>query len=162
MTLDLGLVILGGIMLAVGFIGTVVPVLPGSPFAWGGLFVSYFSSYTKISIVTLVITGIFAVLVCITDNIFPIFFTKKWGGSKAGSWGAAIGLFIGFFAGIWGILFGPFAGSLIGEMIHDTSDIKRAFKAACGSFMGFICGVGCKMIVCGAFIWIYIFSLIRK
>ena len=37
MTIDLLLVIIAGILLVVGFIGTFVPVLPGAPLAWANI-----------------------------------------------------------------------------------------------------------------------------
>lgn len=159
--MDIFLVILGGIFLVVGFIGTVVPIIPGAPLAWLGLLVSYFSKYTNSSIVMLVITGIVAVAVSILDNIFPVLLTKKSGGSKAGTIGSTIGLVIGLFTGPWGIILGPFLGAFIGELIHDSSDMKHVFKAAFGSFKGFLCGTGMKMIAVAIFIWIYIITILK-
>ena len=159
MGLDIFLAVVGAVLIIVGFAGTIVPVLPGAPLSWIGLLVAFFSEYTKISVVALVITGVIAVVVSIVDNIFPVVFTKQSGGSKEGTWGSTIGLIIGFFIGPIGIILGPFCGAYIGELIHDSSDNSRAIKAAFGSFKGFILGTGLKMIACAVFLWIYIISL---
>ena len=161
MAMDLIFVIAGGILLLIGFVGTVVPVIPGAPLAWAGLLLSYFSSYTHSSIVMLVITGIFAIAVSIMDNIFPAILTKQSGGSKAGIIGCTIGLVIGMFFGFPGILLGPFLGALFGELLHNSEDSSNALKAAFGTFKGFLLGTGLKMIVCAIFIWIYIITLIK-
>lgn len=161
MALDLIFVIAGGILLLIGFVGTIVPVIPGAPLAWAGLLVSYFSSYVHSSIVLLVITGIFAVLVSVMDNIFPAMLTKQSGGSKAGIVGCTIGLLIGMFLGFPGILLGPFLGAFVGELAHNAEDVPHAFKAAFGTFKGFLLGTGLKMIVCAVFIWIFVLTLIK-
>lgn len=151
--------ILAGILLLVGLIGTVLPVLPGPPIAWAGLLAAHFSSYSQIEIWILIATGIAAVFVTVIDNIFPSVMTKKAGGSKSATLGCTIGLIVSFFLGPIFILFVPFAGAFIGEMIHDSSDAKRAFKAAFGAFKGFLLGTGLKIICVMCFIWLFLWSI---
>lgn len=158
MTLDLVLAILAGIALVTGFLGCLLPVIPGPPLAWAGLLVAHFSSYCVISIRTLIICAVFTVLVTVIDSIAPVWFTKRSGGTKFGSRGAIAGLIIGLFMGPIGIIIGPFAGAFIGELINDNKNTQKAFKAALSTFIGFLCGTGMKMITCGVFIWIYIRS----
>lgn len=158
MDTSLLLTIIAGILLAVGFLGTFIPVLPGAPLAWLGLLVSYFSSYNKISIICLIITGVVALVVSILDNILPVYMTNKRGGSKAATTGSTIGLIIGFFVGPPGIILGPFLGALIGELISTSGDFKASVKSAWGAFLGFLCGVGIKMAAVMVFIWIFIIS----
>lgn len=160
MTMTIGIIlsVLGGILLIAGFLGTFVPILPGAPLAWTGLLAAFFSGNNHISVPVLIVCAVFAVLVSVLDNILPVIMTKKSGGSKAGTIGATLGLIAGIFIGPLGIIAGPFAGAFIGELLHDASDTEKAFKAAWGAFIGFLCGTGIKMIVCAAFIWIYIRS----
>ncbi len=160
MTLDIILCIVAAVLLIVGFFGTFVPVLPGAPLAWVGLITAYFSYYIEISILTLVICGIASIVVSILDNFFPIFMTKKAGGSKAATTGATIGLIIGFFIGPAGIILGPLAGAMIGELIHTQGEWGNSFKSAIGAFLGFLLGTGIKMITVLVFIWIYFRALI--
>ncbi len=155
------LCLVAGVLLLVGFIGTFVPVIPGAPLAWAGLLAAYFSDYSSISILCLVITGIIAVLVSIADNIFPVTMTKKFGGSRYATVGATIGLIVGFFTGPWGIILGPFLGALIGEWINKEGREGGVFKAAFGAFMGFLLGTGLKMITVLGFIWVFVISFIR-
>lgn len=151
--------ILAGILLLVGLVGTVLPVLPGPPIAWVGLLAAHFSTYSKIEIWILIATGIAAALITVIDNIFPSLMTKKAGGSKAATWGCTIGLLASFFLGPIFILIAPFIGAFIGEMIHDSSDSKRALKAAFGAFKGFLLGTGLKMITVICFIWLFLWSI---
>lgn len=150
--------ILAGILLLAGLVGTVLPVLPGPPIAWAGLFAAFFSHYNTISVLALVITFVIAAAVTVVDTIFPSIMTKKAGGSKAATWGCTIGLIVALFFGPIAILVCPFIGALIGELIHDSSDFKKALKAAFGAFTGFLLGTGIKIITVSIFIWIFIRS----
>ena len=155
------LCIVAGVLLLVGFLGTFVPVLPGAPLAWAGLLAAYFSEYTDISILCLIITAVIAVIVSVVDNIFPVAMTKKFGGSKYATTGATVGLIAGFFTGPWGIILGPFFGALIGEWINKEGRQEGVFKAAFGAFMGFLLGTGLKMITVLGFIWVFVISFFR-
>ena len=81
----------------------------------------------------------------------PVWGAKKFGGSRAGVWGSVIGLIIGIFFiplgpfGIIGILGGPFCGALIGEILAGKKSDK-AFRAAFGTFIGFIAGTLMKLV----------------
>ena len=159
--MDLFFAILAGILLLLGFLGTFVPILPGAPLAWAGLLLAYFSAYCEISTVTLIITFIFAVLVSILDNILPVYLTNRLGGSKKATWGATIGVFVGFFIGPWGLILGPFAGAFIGELMNNNGQGGPALKTAFGAFLGFIFGTGMKMITVLAFVWVFIWGIIK-
>lgn len=158
MIFELFLAISAGLVLLLGFIGCVLPIIPGPPLAWLGLLLGYFSDYCNIPTWVLVVTGIVSIIVTVSDYILPSFFTKKSGGSKSGSWGSNIGLIIGCFLGPFGIIICPFLGAFIGELINDSNDKKRALKAAWGAFVGFLFGTGIKLFVSAIFIWIFIAS----
>ena len=156
------LAILACLLLFIGLIGTVLPVLPGPPIAWVGLLSAHFSVYSKIDIWILVITAIAAIFVSVIDNIFPSLMTKKAGGSKAATWGCTIGLIVSFFLGPVFILIAPFVGALIGELLYDSTDKKKALKAAFGAFKGFLLGTGMKIITVMIFIWIFVWSILKN
>ncbi|MBQ9626520.1 MAG: DUF456 domain-containing protein, partial [Treponema sp.] len=140
-------------------IGAFLPLLPGPPLAWSGLLAAHFSAYSNLGIWVLTATGIVAAIVTAIDYIFPSIITKKSGGSEAATWGCNIGLVVSLFLGPLFILVGPFLGAFIGEMINDSSDKKRALKAAVGAFKGFLLGTGLKAICVICFIWIFAWSL---
>ena len=151
--------ILAGVLLLAGLIGAFLPLLPGPPLAWSGLLAAHFSAYSNLGIWVLTATGIVAAIVTAIDYIFPSIITKKSGGSEAATWGCNIGLVVSLFLGPLFILVGPFLGAFIGEMINDSSDKKRALKAAVGAFKGFLLGTGLKAICVICFIWIFAWSL---
>jgi len=160
--MDLLLVILAGIAIVTGIFGSFLPLLPGPPVAWIGLLLLHYSKYAEFSQRFLVITAIITIVVAALDYLVPVWGTKKYGGSKAGQYGAVIGMVAGLFAGPLGIIIGPFAGAFIGEMVHDPRDTARALRAAWGSFIGFLVGAGLKIILCLVFAWFYVEALLFK
>ena len=147
------------VLFIVGICGCILPVLPGLPLVWSGLLLSYFSSFTNISLIAVIITGVVTLFICIADNVFPALLTKKSGGSKEGIIGSVIGMILGFFAGPVGIIVGPFLGALVGEVVHDPSNKERIFEAAFGTFKGFMLGLGIKLVASFIFVWIFILSI---
>src|SRR6056297_2905780 len=110
--MDLTLAIIGLILILVGFLGSVLPVLPGPPIAWGGYLLLNWTRYiddrTTAYENSLWIFLFVVIVVTVLDYVVPIWGTKRWGGSRAGIWGATIGLVIGLFFGPIGIIIGPF------------------------------------------------------
>jgi uncharacterized protein YqgC (DUF456 family) len=141
---DYILVVLGVIIMILGIIGCLVPVLPGPPLNFVGLLLLHFTRFGHFTTWTLIIFAAIAVVVTVLDYLVPIWGTRKFGGSKYGTRGAAIGLIIGFFLGPVGIIIGPLLGAFTGEMIF-KDDFKYALKAGFGSLVGFLTGVGLKL-----------------
>ena len=156
---DILLVVLGACSLIIGLIGCVLPVLPGPPLSYLALLLLQWSGYAGFSTRFLIITAILTAIVTILDYFIPIWGTKKWGGSKAGMWGAMAGLVIGLFFSPVGIILGPFLGAVIAELIagRETND---ALKSGLGSFFGFLIGTGLKLTLCVAFCYYFIKELI--
>jgi len=97
--------------------------------------------------------------VTVLDYVVPAYGTKKFGGTKYGIWGCTIGLIFGFWLGPLGIVLGPFLGALVGELIGGKNS-DSAFKAALGSFVGFLASTLLKLIVCGVMAWYFVWALV--
>jgi uncharacterized protein len=157
---DYILLILGIIFMIIGIIGCLVPVLPGPPVSFIGLILLHLTRFGQFSTPTLIIFGIIAVLVTVFDVIVPVWWKKKFGGSKYGTRGATIGLVIGFFLGPLGIIIGSLIGAFVGEMIF-LDDMKYAFKAGFGSLMSFLTGIGLKLATSLVMTFYFVRELIR-
>ncbi len=153
--MEIVFIILGILLLITGFIGCLVPIIPGVPLAWASLLLLLFSDSSSISITMLIITAIVSIAITVIDNIAPVWLTKKKGGTKAGLIGSTIGIFAGIFFAPVGIILCPLLGAFIGELIHDRKDTKKALSSAWASFLGFLVGTGLKMIVCSIFAFIF-------
>jgi len=95
--MDIVLLVLGIILMLVGILGCILPVLPGPPLSFGGLLLLHFSKFAEYTTTLLVILAIVAAVVTILDYFVPIWGTKRFGGTKYGSWGATIGVVLGIF-----------------------------------------------------------------
>ncbi len=157
--MDITLAVLGAALVLVGFLGSVLPIIPGPPISWAGLLLLKWTDYVDDHGAAyenaLWILLFFVILVTILDYVVPIMGTKKYGGSKRGVWGATIGVVVGLFFGPLGIIIGPFLGAYIGEITTGKKD-REALRAAWGSFMGFLLGVGLKLMVCGTILFFFI------
>ncbi len=147
--MDIILVILGIIFLLIGIIGSVLPVIPGPPLAFISLIFLRFTHFVETNDLSeysrlLWILGAVTIIITILDFIVPVWGTKKFGGSKAGTLGAGIGVLIGLFFGPPGLILGPFLGAFIGELLAGK-DQKTSLRAGFGSFLGFIFGVAMKI-----------------
>ncbi len=158
--MDLLLVFVSLLLILLGIIGSFIPVLPGPPVSWLGLLVLHLTEAVPMDYLFLGVTLFVAILIFILDYIIPSIGTKRFGGSRAGAIGTMIGLFVGIFSPIpFGILIGPFVGALIGELVFNQSDSQTAFKAAVGSFLGFIASTFMKFVVTIIFLGLFIYKL---
>ncbi len=147
--MDLLLILLAMLCLILGVIGSFVPVLPGPPLSWIGLLLLQCTSAVPFNYWFLGSTALIALGATALDYYLPALGTKKYGGSKKGVWGAILGLLFALFfpiLGPFGFLIWPFVGAFVGEMSHQKNQ-SQAFRAALGSFMGFLAGTLLKLLI---------------
>ncbi len=155
------LIVIAFIFLVVGLVGTFIPMFPGLPIGWLGLFIAFFSTKCDLSIWTLVITFLLMLIITVLDYVIPAKMVKESGGTKSGERGALIGSISGIiFVNPIILIFGSFIGALIGEIINDAKDIKKAFKSAFSSFVGFLLGTGIKAFLTLSYLLILILNLV--
>jgi uncharacterized protein len=161
---DIFLMILGLSLVLVSIAGAILPVIPGPPIAFIGLFILRFTSYVEDSRAErfdniLWIFFFVTIVVTILDYLVPLWGAKKFGASKAGMWGAGVGVFAGLFFPPLGLIIMPFIGAVLGEMLTGR-DERTSFRAGVGSFIGFLSGVLLKLIACILMIYYYIAELV--
>lgn len=155
--MDLILVLLGFICMIVGVFGSFIPVLPGLSSCWVGLLLLYLTKAVENNYWVLGITLIITVLITILDYTIPAKGTKRFGGSSYGVWGTNIGLIVGILTPIpFGVIIGPFVGAFIGEIIYDSTNHKRAIKAATGSLLGFLASSFINFLFCIVFLGLFL------
>jgi len=158
--MDYFLVAIGVVLIVFGLLGCLLPVIPGPPLSFIGVLVLHFTKFAHFSTTFLLVIAFVAILVTVLDYIVPVWGTKKFGGTKAGMWGATIGMIIGMiFLGPLGLILGPLAGAIIGEIINGANN-KEAFKAGIGAFIGFLLGVGLKLAASVYMTWHFFKELI--
>ncbi|MBW2936955.1 DUF456 domain-containing protein [Aureisphaera sp. CAU 1614] len=159
--MDILCILIGLLFMLVGIAGSILPVIPGTPLSWLGLIVLYLAPSLEFDWTFIIITGIVGIGIYIMDYIIPAMGTKRFGGSEAGAWGTTIGLIIGILAPIpFGILIGPFVGALVGELAFNKTEGPQAFKAALGSFFGFLASTFLKFFATLVYLGLFIYKVI--
>ncbi len=140
-------IVAGLLLVLVGLAGSILPLLPGPPIAFVGLLLQLFRADHPFTSQFLWIWAGVVALILVLDYLIPIWGTKRFGGTKYGVWGCTLGFLAAFWMGPLGIIIGPFLGAFAGEMIAGQ-DSRKSFRAAMGSFVGFLLGSLLKMIAC--------------
>ena len=146
--MDIALLVIAFVFILIGFIGCIVPGLPGTPIAYAGLWIAQATDRIDFSWQFLLIWGIVVVVISVLDYLVPAWGTKHYGGTKWGVWGSTIGVFVGLFFGAVGVILGPLVGAIIGELLAGK-ELQAALKAGWGSFVGILFGTILKLIACG-------------
>lgn len=159
--MDTFLIILSALLMILGILGSFLPIIPGPVTSWVGLVVFHLTEVVPFNWTFIIITGIIAIGIAILDYVIPAVGTKRFGGTKAGMIGTTLGLIVGLIAPIpGGVIIVPFVGALIGEMISQK-ELKIAFKAAVGSFVGFLASTFIKFLICVIYLGLYIVKVIK-
>lgn len=155
------LIALGLIVAIIGFIGSIVPVVPGPFISYASLIVMSFArDWEPFSAAFLIATAAAAGVVSLLDNVFPAVGARRYGASKAGVWSAVLGMLAGLlFFPPWGIFIGAFAGVFIGEMVGGVA-IKQALRAGWGVFIGTMAAICFKVAFTGAVLFVYVYRMI--
>jgi uncharacterized protein YqgC (DUF456 family) len=136
------------IIMLVGLIGSVVPVLPGTPVVLiAAIGHRLYFGEASISNLFLLVLGLLTGLSLLLDFIASVLGAKKFGATWRGMVGAVIGGVIGLFFNIPGIILGPFLGAMILEM-SGGKEFKVAAKAGAGAVIGLLLGVVGKFSIC--------------
>jgi uncharacterized protein YqgC (DUF456 family) len=148
------------VLFAIGLIGTVVPILPGSTIILAGAVIHRMMLGPEKSIGWPTI-GVLVLLTLATyalDFLGSYFGAKYFGATKWGTFGAIIGALIGLFFGIIGLFVGPVIGAIAGEFIAGKRMIA-AGKAGWGSLLGNLAGMIGKLVIALAMIAIFLMTV---
>jgi uncharacterized protein YqgC (DUF456 family) len=155
------LAIVGFILIGVGFLGIFLPILPGIPLAWLGLFIfAIGTGFEKISVVATVVFFVLMLITLALDFLAPMLGAGKYKASKFGITGTFIGFIVGLLVfGFWGVILGPFIGAFVGEIIA-RRPAGQALKSATGAFIGFLAGSLIRVIYIFVLLGFFIYSLL--
>ena len=155
--MTIALVILGLIIALIGFVGCILPVIPGPPVSYAALIIlSLARQWEPFTVTFLIIMGALMLAVSLLDYVFPAIGAKRYGASKAGVWFSIIGMLVGiFFIPPWGMFIGAFGGAIVGELLVGKGG-KKALKAGWGVFVGNMVSIGFKLAYSGVVIFFYV------
>lgn len=162
MTLQLLWYAAATLLVVLGLVGTVLPVLPGALFVFGGLLLAaYADGFAHVGWGGLAVIGILGLLSLAVDFAASVLGAKRVGASPLALVGATVGALAGLFLGIPGLLFGPFAGAVLGELAA-RRDLRQAGKVGLGTWLGMLFAAVAKLVLAfamvAAFAVVYLFN----
>ena len=144
------------LLVATGIAGLIIPVVPGAPILFGGLFMAAWAeNFSQVGWVTLTLLGAMAILTYAVDFIAGAFGAKRFGASRRAVAGAVVGALVGIFFGIPGVLLGPFIGAVLGEL-SVRPDMRAAGMAGFGATLGLALGAAAKLALGFAMVGIFL------
>src|SRR6266851_2203048 len=147
------------VLFAVGLIGTVLPVFPGTTIILAGAVIHRMMLGPEKSIGWRVIVAL--VLLTLTsyalDFLSGYFGAKYFGATKWGMFGAVLGALVGLFFGIAGLFVGPVIGAIAAEFVAGKRMVD-AGRAGWGSLLGNLAGMLAKLLIALAMITIFLMT----
>jgi uncharacterized protein YqgC (DUF456 family) len=148
------------ILVGVGIAGVLVPGLPGVPLVFGGLLLAAWADgFQNVGVGAIILLAFLTTLAFVMDFISASLGAKRAGASREALIGAALGTLIGIFFGFVGIVFGPFIGAVIGEFLA-RRNLEQAGRVGVGTWIGFILGMGVKLVLAFTMVGIFLLAYI--
>ena len=143
--MSIALWICGAALVVIGFLGILLPALPGTVLIFAGLVLaSWADGFTRVGPGTLALIGAIGLASYGVDFVGAAFGTRRLGASRRAMAGAAMGTLAGLFFGLPGLILGPFIGAVAGELtVH--RDLYRAGRAGVAAWIGFAVGTVVKV-----------------
>jgi uncharacterized protein len=136
------------VLMAIGLIGTVLPILPGTTVIFAAAVIHRLMLGPEKGL------GWFSILVLLALTLasLAIDFVSGWlgarrfGATQWGTLGAFAGAIVGIFFGLPGLLIGPVVGALAGEIVGGKQ-LVDAGRAGWGALLGNLAGMLGKLLI---------------
>jgi uncharacterized protein YqgC (DUF456 family) len=151
------LLITAVVAVLLGLAGIVLPLLPGMPLLFGGLWLlAWLDGFSRVGALTLAILAAMAVLAWLADYAAAALGVRRVGASGLAVAGAAIGAIVGLLGGLLGVIVGPILGATLGEWLARRSH-TQATRAGLAAGFGFLLAIVAKLSI--AFAMLGVFAL---
>jgi uncharacterized protein len=133
-----GLVLLLSLVMAIGAVGTIVPLVPGISLVWGaGLIYGLVRGFGTVGVVAFAVMTGLAAAATVAGYVVPKRRAIGAGASRATVWLGVAGAVVGFFVvPVVGLPIGGVLGIYVGERLR-TGDTIAAWRATRATITGF-------------------------
>jgi uncharacterized protein YqgC (DUF456 family) len=145
------------IIIAIGFFGALIPVVPGVPLVFGGILVyAVLTGFREIGLLLLAIFLILTVFAVAVDWLATAIGARRFGASGWGIVGALVGLVIGLILlPPFGAIIGPVAGAILFELARGRTT-RESVRSGAGALVGYLVSVvfelGVAVVMTGIFL----------
>jgi len=136
------------IVMALGLIGTVIPILPGTTIILAAAVIHrvVLGADRSLGWSALIALLALTLVTYAVDAAASYLGAKRFGATKWGLIGCAAGALAGLFFGLLGLFVGPVIGAIAGELIGGKKIVK-AGRAGWGTFLGSLGGLIAKLFI---------------
>ena len=147
------------VLFAVGLIGTVLPIFPGTTIILAAAIIHRWAlgpdksvGWRALAVLILLTLASYAI-----DIASGYFGAKYFGATRWGAFGAVVGALVGLIFGIVGLFAGPVIGAIVGEFIAGKRMID-AGRAGWGSLLGNLGGMIGRLLIALLMIAIFLIT----
>jgi len=161
MMLEVIVIMIGAILILLGMVGSVLPILPGTPLRSIGIFLFALTRDFSPPLTPTLIIIMLAITIAVTvvDYFLPLIGAKKYGASRWGIYGSIAGMIIGAFFSPFGMLLGAFIGAVLVEWMVSRKE-KQALRAGWGIFIGSLLGTILKLGASGIMAYYFLLAVV--
>lgn len=124
-------------LLAIGVLGSVLPILPGPMLIFlAGIIHTFLRPQSAMSLWGIVILGLLLAAAYGLDFLSGAMGAKWFGASRWGVVGVLVGGVVGLFFSLPGLILGPLVGGLAFEVLFAKKEMKPAMKSTWGTIVG--------------------------
>jgi uncharacterized protein len=133
-------------LMAIGLVGTVVPVLPGIALVFvATLLYALVTGFERVGVSYVLLFAALTLLAIGLGFAARALGARAFGATRWGLVGAVAGLVVGLlFAGPWGLILGPLVGAVALEALSGQP-LRRACRSGVGALVGFLLGSAAEL-----------------
>lgn len=143
-------------LIALGFLMTLVPVIPGTLVAYGGIVLHKLAlGESSISWGLIGVATLLTLFTLIVDFACTWWGARRFGATTIGAIGALLGGILGLiFFNVIGLVIGPIIGAIAFELLQDREGhaaVRAGFGTVVGSFVAYILKLGLTIFMVAGF-----------
>ncbi|TVQ49758.1 MAG: DUF456 domain-containing protein [Gammaproteobacteria bacterium] len=151
---------LAALLIIAGLAGTILPVLPGVPMVFLGLWlVAWTDEFSRVGGGVLWLLAALTLLSILIDLLASLLGAQRAGATRGGLIGAGIGTIVGLFFGLPGIVLGPLAGAILGELVYRRG-LGTAADVGLATWMALLVAAALKLALVFVMLGIFVLAFL--